>query len=332
MKLEKYKDNFINGTELLDSKSKRRVLSISPSLDFALCGGVPDGSLVLVRAPKKVGKTTICMQACANAQKQGRKVVYVDVECRLGKKNFQIEGLDPSLFTIITHAAGKILSGEEMLELVLACMGMPDNQGAVYVIDSFSDICTSSEMESETSGQLRSTTPKLNASFCRKVTGPLNMSGSIMFGIQHMITNTGSMYGGIKADGGVKLEYKADVILETKHQQKPLEGTTFSRESKGQRIEWQIPCTELGPPVMDKDNPVISYITYGKGIDYLREASIILEEVGEIQKGGSWFTVPFLDNQKFQGRDKLTEALEAKRDLVEAKLNSLKKEMFGVEC
>ena len=49
----------------------------------------------------KVEKTTTAMQIAANAQKEGRHVIYLDAEGRLKEMNFEVPDLDPAQMTII---------------------------------------------------------------------------------------------------------------------------------------------------------------------------------------------------------------------------------------
>ena len=46
------------------------VIPVSPALDLILSGGIPEGSFVLLTGPPKIGKTTMCLQFAANAQKE----------------------------------------------------------------------------------------------------------------------------------------------------------------------------------------------------------------------------------------------------------------------
>ena len=67
------------------------VISVSPKLDIALGGGVPEGSLFIMTGPEKVGKTVTALTFCANAQRLNRKTYYGNIEGRLRKRD--IEGI-----------------------------------------------------------------------------------------------------------------------------------------------------------------------------------------------------------------------------------------------
>lgn len=53
----------------------------SLSLDIALgIGGLPYGRIVEIYGPESSGKTTLCLSAMAQAQKQGKTVAIIDAE------------------------------------------------------------------------------------------------------------------------------------------------------------------------------------------------------------------------------------------------------------
>src|SRR5688572_14462502 len=91
----KYKDCFLSADSLISAE--RTVINFSENLDMILGGGIPLGSFVVIAGQKKLGKTTSILHFCANAQKQGCKVYYLDVEHRLKPRDLKgIPGLDLS--------------------------------------------------------------------------------------------------------------------------------------------------------------------------------------------------------------------------------------------
>jgi RecA/RadA recombinase len=88
---DKYGDILVSGTNVLSSRKDYKVLSISPMLDIALGGGIKEGSWLMLSGDPKCGKTTTAMQVAANAQKDGRHVIYLDAEGRLKEMNFEVQ-------------------------------------------------------------------------------------------------------------------------------------------------------------------------------------------------------------------------------------------------
>ena len=79
----------------LEEKKNYKTISISPAIDIALGGGIKEGSWLTLTGDPKSGKTTTAMQIAANCQKEGRPIIYLDVEGRLKDMNFEVHDLDP---------------------------------------------------------------------------------------------------------------------------------------------------------------------------------------------------------------------------------------------
>ncbi len=87
-----------------------------PTLDEALgVGGLPRGRIVDVVGPESSGKTTLCLQVIAEAQRQGGIGVFVDTEHALDLAYARRCGVDIENLYI-----SQPNSGEEALEIVEA--------------------------------------------------------------------------------------------------------------------------------------------------------------------------------------------------------------------
>ena len=92
--IKEYGNVIHDPSSIIDQKLK--IIPISPKLDIALGGGVPEGSLFIMTGPEKVGKTLTALTFCANAQQDNRKIYYGNVEGRLRKRDIEgIKELDP---------------------------------------------------------------------------------------------------------------------------------------------------------------------------------------------------------------------------------------------
>ena len=79
--IKKYGDVIHKASSIMERKV--HILSVSPKIDIALGGGVPEGSLFILTGPEKVGKTVTALTFCSNAQSLERKIYYGNVEGRL---------------------------------------------------------------------------------------------------------------------------------------------------------------------------------------------------------------------------------------------------------
>lgn len=318
------------GVRILEKKKNLRTITVSPSFDLSLNGGILEGSWTIISGDPKTGKSSTCLQICANGQKEGRNIIYLDGESRLKDYNLVgIEGLDLDTIQII-HSPDDSppLSAEDFLNILETLLKMPENEGAIAVIDSCSALVPRSELDSEASGTIRASLPKLLAHWIKKNAQTIVKQKIALLIITHYITNT-SGYGKTKIpDCGKYLQYQADTLIDCKK----CEPWEEAGVKVGQIIEWDISCSSKGA----SGKKCISYLRYGKGIDFIQEILVLGEELGLIDKAGAWYTLPFLDgevenyevsNYRFQGQAKLYEYLNTNPDIFNI-LNKKVKEML----
>ena len=252
--------------------------------------------------------TTTAMQIASNAQKEGRKVIYVNTEGRLDVKNFDVEGLDPEKMIIIT-ADKQPLSAEEFLDIVEQLISSEENRGAVCIIDSLSSLTPKKELEEDITGSMRPGLPKILSNFCKKAGQIVPNNDIIMIAITHVITNT-SGYGVARmADGGVKIQFQADTRMEVEKIEPWLSGET----QIGQAVNWKVFYSCLGG-----NGKCQSWIRYGHGVDSTQELIILGEELGFIEKSAAWYKLAFTDKfpQKINGQAAVYNLLIENPDLI----------------
>lgn len=305
------------GTELVASKQKLESITVSPALDIALNGGLLEGSWTVISGDPKAGKTSLSLQVCKNAQDVGRPIVYVDGESRLKAYNLLgVEGIDISKFQVIhSPEDGEPLSAEDYLKICESMIKMPENKGAVCVIDSCSSLVPRDELDRDASATIRASLPKLLSHWIKKNAQTVVNNKIIVLIITHYITNT-SGYGKIKIpDCGVMVQYQADTRMDVSKVEPWIE----DGKKIGQIVHWNIACSSMGA----SGTSCISYLKFGKGIDKSKEIIELAESFGIIDKGGAWYTLSFLEGTeefgdkppKFQGQAKLYEFLESRKDI-----------------
>lgn len=301
---KKYGDIFTSGSQIIDKP--KQVIPVSPKIDIGLGGGIPEGSWFIISGKEKLGKSSLALNFCANAQREefgSRQCYYLDGEGRLGNKILNgISGLDHEKLTVIKSTQGNILSAEKFL--TIGEQLIKNKPGIVLVVDSASAMCSQSEMEGdEITGKGRNLGPKLLAEFTRKLANVVPVQNSVVIVIQHMIANTSGYGPAFMEDGGNKIKYQADVKLR---------GRTYSKWEQGNKqigqiATWDVVYSALGPP----GATIESYIRYGIGVDKTWELIDIAVDLDLIEKGGSWFTLNFLeDGKKLQGQNKVWDFLE----------------------
>jgi len=293
---DKYGDVLVSGLSVLNKRKDYKILSISPMLDIALGGGIKEGSWIMLSGDPKCGKTTTAMQIAANAQKEGRHVIYVDAEGRLKEMNFEVPDLDPENMTII-QPEDKPLPAEIFLETAYKLMTDPKYHGAVLIIDSISSLIAEKELDGDFS-PTRAGLPKILSIFTKKMGQVLPNQRGLVVMITHTISNTSGMGASKMADGGRKIQYQADTRMEVKHGGekvpaiKPWEDE--DKNAIGQIVNWKIICSSMGSP----GGNCQSYIRYGHGIDSCQEYLQLAQQLALIERKGAWFKFSFLLEHK----------------------------------
>ena len=286
---------------------KLKIIPISPKLDIALGGGVPEGSLFIMTGPEKVGKTLTALTFCANAQQDKRKIYYGNVEGRLRKRD--IEGIkeldpDPEKIQIIGSTQGHILSAEKYLGIFDQIIHTEPN--TICVIDSFSALASDAELTGDLTDQQVMSVQKVLAKFCRRMAPALPINKVTVVGITHLMANV-STFGRGKAKvekSGTALKYQVDVKLHASHTKPIMQGDT----QVGQTVYWQVVTSSIGPP----GQKVESHIKYGRGIWKEMELADLLVDFGIVKKSGTWLTLP--NEEKMQGKNNLATYLEKNPD------------------
>ena len=299
--IKKYGDVIHDASSIMERQIN--ILSVSPKIDIALGGGVPEGSLFILTGPEKVGKTVTALTFCANAQKLERKIYYGNVEGRLrGRDMAGIKGLDrdPKIFRLIESSAGNILSAETYLSIFDELVAtVPES---ICVIDSFSALASENELTSDLADHQVMTVQKVLAKFCRRIAPALPINRVTVVGITHLMANV-STFGRGKArveKSGTALKYQTDVKLHASHTTPILHG-----ESQiGQTVHWQVATSAIGPP----GQKVSSHIKYGRGIWKEMELADLMVDFDIVKKSGTWLMLP--NEKKIQGKVNLAKHLE----------------------
>ena len=207
---KKYGNVFIPVSQIVEKKTE--IVPVTPNLDIALNGGIPEGSWSVFSGAPKAGKTTLALTVAANGQKLfDKKVFYLDVEGRLKKMNLQgIPGLmlDPEHFCVIQSTEDTILSAENFLNIAQEIIKAYPR--CIIIIDSTSALCSAHEMENDITGQTRALGPKILASFCRQMGTVVPIQQTMILMIQHLIANTSGMGPKYMEDSGRKVQYQKE--------------------------------------------------------------------------------------------------------------------------
>lgn len=316
--------------------SKDVIIEVSPRIDFALNGGIPEGSFVVLAGPPKCGKSTLSLDFAATAQSvpcslngQPRMVFYLNVEGRIKKRDLKgIPHLNtsPERFQIVESKPGNILNAESFLEI--GAHLLEAYPGCVLIVDSFSLLSTDAEMTKSMDQMQRADGAKLLAKFCRKAAQVVPVNKNIVIGINHMMGNPTGYGPAMQEKGGQATKYQTDIKLIAKSfkfiavgGKEGEDGEEVKGKPIGQIVEWYVSCSALGPP----GQTFTSYIRFGEGIDKASELATLAADLGIINKAASWYSY---DGHKFQGLENLRAGLLANPELYNKVKQNLK-DMLG---
>jgi len=330
---DKFGENIIVTTDYVTS-NKPVIVPISPMIDGILNGGIPFGSFVIGTGPPKVGKTSLFLDIGATALDiptefdQERRLYYLSVEGRLNNRDLSgihhlVHHLGTERVKIIKSDIGNIRSAEEFLDTAEYLIN--NKPGSIFIIDSFSQLCSQAGREKEWDGKAyRDNVPIMLSLFCKRISNVIPVNKCIVMGITHQIANTGPGFSSWAEASGTKVQYQVDVKLKATHNTAWKDGDT----KVGVDVNWECLCSPLhNGPV--EDPKCVSKFRFGYGVDKVAELINIAVDLGIITKGGAWYALP--DGSKYQGLEKTIAAIEYGSELYND-INKQYREMMDLPC
>jgi recombination protein RecA len=258
------------------------------SLDNALgVGGLPRGRVVEIFGPESSGKTTIALQAIAQAQKSGGTAAFVDAEHALDPVYARKLGVD-----IDNLLVSQPDTGEQALEITAALVqcGAVD----VVVVDSVAALVPKAELEGEMGDNHVGLHARLMSQALRKLTGVVSRTNTCMIFINQIREKIGVMFGSPETTtGGRALKFYSSVRLDVRRTGALKDGETVI----GNRTRVKVVKNKVASPFREAEFDIL----YGEGAS--REGDLLDLGVAHnvIDKSGSWFS--FHGERIGQGRE-----------------------------
>ncbi|TQV65439.1 MAG: recombinase RecA [Halothiobacillaceae bacterium] len=263
-----------------DSTASREVDVISTGslgLDIALgIGGLPRGRVVEIYGPESSGKTTLTLQAIAEAQKKGGVCAFVDAE----------HALDPTYAAKLGVNVDDLLvsqpdTGEQALEI--ADMLVRSNAIDVVVIDSVAALVPKAEIEGEMGDSHVGLQARLMSQALRKLTANIKRSNTLVIFINQIRMKIGVMFGSPETTtGGNALKFYASVRLDIRR----IGAVKKGEEIVGNETRVKVVKNKLAPPFRQVEFEIL----YGEGISRAGEIIELGVANGLIDKSGAWYS------------------------------------------
>jgi recombination protein RecA len=250
----------------------------SLGVDIITGGGWGKGRMVEIYGPESSGKTTLCIHTMIQAQHDTpeKRVAFIDAEHAFDRNYAEHLGLDMSQ-VIISQPD----SGEQALEIAEALIA--SGKISVCVIDSVAALTPRSEIEGEMGDSKMGLHARLMSQACRKLTGVVSRTNTVLLWTNQIRMKIGVMFGSPETvPGGEALKFYASTRIDIRKSKgdEDKDGNVINSHVKVKTIK-----NKLAPPFQVTKFDIV----FGEGIDRSSEILAIGEDIGIIEKKGSWF-------------------------------------------
>lgn len=173
-------------------------------------GGIPRGRITEIYGPEAGGKTTLCLQIIAAAQRSGGRAAFIDAEHALDPEYARTLGVDVD---------GLLMSqpdcGEDALEIVLTLV----RSGAIMVIvvDSVAALVPRAELDGDMGDAQMGLQARLMSQAMRKLTAAVKTSGTSLIFINQTRDKIGVMFGNPETTtGGKALKFYSSLRIDVR--------------------------------------------------------------------------------------------------------------------
>lgn len=294
-----------------DGDPAARIESISTgalNLDAAIgIGGIPRGRISEIYGPESSGKTTICLQIIANAQRGGGIAAFIDAEHALDVQYARKLGVDVDNLLVSQPD-----TGEQALEI--AEVLIRSNAIDVVVIDSVAALVPRAEIEGEMGDTHVGLQARLMSQALRKLTGAVNRSHTAVMFTNQIREKVGVMFGSPETtSGGRALKFYASLRLDIRR----IGAVKDGQDVVGNRTRVKVVKNKCAPPFKQAEFD----IQYNEGVSHTGLLIDLGVDHGIVDKSGSWYS--YGDLRLGQGKENSKVFLTENPDIaeeIEAKL------------
>ena len=272
----------------------------SLTLDIATgVGGFPRGRVIEIYGPESSGKTTLALNAIAQAQAAGGSAAFIDAEHALDVTYARKLGVNLEDLLISQPD-----TGEQALEVaeVLVRSGAID----IVVVDSVAALVPKAEIEGDMGDSLPGLQARLMSQALRKLTAAISKSLTTVIFINQIRMKIGVMFGSPETTtGGNALKFYSSMRLDIRR----IESLKENQETIGGKVRVKVVKNKVAPPFRQAEFDIY----FNEGISRVGELVDLGVEKGIIEKSGAWYS--YSGNRIGQGRENAKEFLKANADI-----------------
>ena len=308
---------FGKGTVMrMGDKERERIPSVSTGslgLDVALgIGGLPKGRIVEIYGPESSGKTTLTLQAIAEAQKAGGTCAFIDAEHALDP--IYAEKLGVNVDDLIVSQPD---TGEQALEVadMLVRSGAID----VLVVDSVAALTPKAEIDGEMGDHHVGLQARLMSQALRKITGNIKNANCLAIFINQIRMKIGVMFGNPETTtGGNALKFYSSVRLDIRR----IGAVKDGDEVIGSETRVKVVKNKVAPPFTQTEFQIL----YGQGINRLGEVIDFGVKLGFVDKAGAWYS--YQGTKIGQGKNNVVKYLQENPEIAETIEQKIRAELL----
>jgi len=265
-------------------------------------GGLPIGRIVEIFGPESSGKSTLAMQAIAQAQKNNGICAYIDAEHALDPLYAKKLGINTDDLIISQPDYG-----EQALDIteILIRSGAVD----IIVVDSVAALVPKAELEGDMGDVHMGLQARLMSQALRKLTPVVHQSKTVLIFINQIRQNIGAMPFASKetTTGGNALKFYSSLRLEVRKR------ATLKKNDMpiGNRIRVRVAKNKVAPPFKIVEVDLLFNEGISKELDLLDAAL----HYKVIMQAGSWFS--FGEEKIAQGRDQVLRYFKANKEITQ---------------
>lgn len=250
----------------------------SIAIDLALgAGGLPRGRICEIYGPESSGKTTFCLSAIAQAQKEGGNAVFIDVEHALEPRYAKIVGVDLDNLMVSQPE-----SGEDALNITETLI----RSGAVdiIVIDSVAALVSKHELDGQMGDATVGLQARMMSQAMRRLTAAISKTQCVVLFTNQIREKIGVMFGSPETQpGGRALKFFSSVRMDIRRigQIKDSSGKVV-----GNRTRIKIVKNKIAPPFTESEFDIM----YSEGISHSGSLVDLGVEHKLLEKKGSWIS------------------------------------------